>query len=72
MADIRTADFWKSLLNKLLRIVAKQSRPRKRSEKHQHVVPHGKMWAVRGEGNKRISSRHRKQSTAIRKSADFG
>ncbi len=34
---------------------------------HQHVVPHEKGWAVRREGNERITSKHRKQSTAIRK-----
>jgi uncharacterized protein YdaT len=34
---------------------------------HQHVVPYEGDWAVRREGNKRITSKHRKQSTAIRK-----
>ena len=34
---------------------------------HQHVVPYEDSWAVRREGNKRITSKHRKQSTAIRK-----
>lgn len=34
---------------------------------HQHVVPNKGGWAVRREGNKRITSKHRKQSTAIRK-----
>ena len=34
---------------------------------HQHVVPYKEDWAVRREGNKRITSKHRKQSTAIRK-----
>ena len=34
---------------------------------HQHVVPYKDDWAVRREGNKRITSKHRKQSTTIRK-----
>ena len=34
---------------------------------HQHVVPFENGWAVKREGNKRISSKHRKQSTAINK-----
>lgn len=34
---------------------------------HQHVVPYEDGWAVRREGNKKITSKHRKQSTAIRK-----
>ena len=34
---------------------------------NQHVVPYKGEWAVRREGNKRITSKHRKQSTAIHK-----
>ncbi|WP_190809534.1 DUF2188 domain-containing protein [Flagellimonas sp. S3867] len=34
---------------------------------HQHVVPYERGWAVRREGNKRITSKHQKQSTALRK-----
>lgn len=34
---------------------------------HQHVVTYQEDWAVRREGNKRITSKHRKQSTAINK-----
>lgn len=34
---------------------------------NQHVVPFEDDWAVRREGNKRITSKHRKQSTAILK-----
>ena len=34
---------------------------------HQHVVPCQEGWAVRREGNERVTSKHRKQGTAIRK-----
>lgn len=34
---------------------------------HQHVVPYDDGWAVRREGNERVTSKHRKQGTAIRK-----
>ena len=34
---------------------------------HQHVVPYQDHWAVRREGNQRITSKHHKQSTAIKK-----
>jgi len=61
----------KSILRSLLEIVKavfessrKSSRPR---TWHQHVVPHENGWAVRREGNQRITSKHRKQQTAIRK-----
>ena len=40
---------------------------KKRRTWHQHVVPYEEGWAVRREGNKRVTSKHRKQSTAIRK-----
>ena len=33
--------------------------------KNQHVVPHEGKWAVRGEGNTRVSSEHRTQGSAI-------
>ena len=34
--------------------------------KNQHVVKHGKGWAVRGEGNSRVSSQHGTQEWARR------
>lgn len=33
--------------------------------KNQHVVPHDDGWAVRGEGNSRLTSTHSTQSDAI-------
>lgn len=33
--------------------------------KNQHVVPHNGVWAVRGEGNSRVTSTHRTQSDAV-------
>ena len=61
----------KSWLKALLEIIKvifetshKNSTPR---TWHQHVVPYKECWAVRREGNKRITSKHRKQSTALRK-----
>lgn len=35
------------------------------SGKNQHVVPHNGGWAVRGEGNSRVTSEHRTQGDAI-------
>ncbi len=61
----------KSWLRNLLELIevlfnSMQSSKRGRTW-HQHVVPYKEGWAVRREGNKRITSKHRKQSTAIRK-----
>lgn len=61
----------KSLLRTIIELIEvffKSSRSIKRGRTwHQHVVPYENGWAVRREGNKRITSKHRKQSTAINK-----
>lgn len=33
-------------------------------DKDQHVVPHGNGWAIRGEGNQRVTSVHQTQREA--------
>ncbi|WP_052172598.1 DUF2188 domain-containing protein [Psychroserpens jangbogonensis] len=53
------------LIEAILKALGKDST--KKRTWHQHVVPYQDDWAVRREGNKRITSKHRKQSTAIRK-----
>lgn len=35
------------------------------AKKNQHVVPHGDEWAVRGEGNKKVTRITRTQKEAI-------
>ena len=59
-------NFWLDILEQLVDLFFKSSRTKKRTW-HQHVVPYKGGWAVRREGNKRITSKHRKQSTAINK-----
>jgi uncharacterized protein YdaT len=59
---------WLRTLIELLELLFNSSQQSKRRRTwHQHVVPYEEGWAVRREGNKRITSKHRKQSTAIRK-----
>jgi len=60
---------WVSTLQELVEAIlqALGYKTAKRRTWHQHVVPYDDDWAVRREGNKRITSKHRKQSTAIRK-----
>jgi len=68
MPNQHKTNFWLDLLDQLVNVFFKSSRQSQRGRSwHQHVVPHDKGWAVRREGNKRITSKHRKQSTAIRK-----
>jgi len=73
MSDIREAGFWRKLLEKLLSIFAKNVgvRNRKDSQKHQHVVPHEDGWAVRGEGNQRVTASYKYQDDAIDRARDI-
>ncbi|NKI33141.1 DUF2188 domain-containing protein [Croceivirga thetidis] len=59
---------WLRTLIELVEVFLDSSKKNNRARTwHQHVVPYEEGWAVRREGNKRITSKHRKQSTAIRK-----
>ncbi len=59
---------WIRTLLELIEVFFNSSQRVKRGRTwHQHVVPYKEGWAVRREGNKRITSKHRKQSTAINK-----
>ena len=59
---------WLRTLIELLEVFFNSSQKSQRGRTwHQHVVPYEEGWAVRREGNKRVTSKHRKQSTAIRK-----
>lgn len=59
---------WTDALLQIFRVILEAfGKSNKTRTWHQHVVPYEDGWAVRREGNKRISSKHRKQSTAINK-----
>ncbi|EAR00445.1 DUF2188 domain-containing protein [Maribacter sp. HTCC2170] len=59
---------WIDILSELIEVFFKSAGRSKRGRTwHQHVVPYEDDWAVRREGNKRITSKHRRQDTAIRK-----
>ncbi|NNC84578.1 MAG: DUF2188 domain-containing protein [Bacteroidia bacterium] len=68
MSDLRTEKFWISLLKKIAKIFAKKLGVRIRPATHnQHVVPYEDEWAVRGEGNKRVTAVYKYQDDAIAK-----
>ena len=68
MATNNTSKSWIKILIELVEVFFKSSRESSRPRTwHQHVVPHENGWAVRREGNQRITSAHRLQETAIRK-----
>ncbi len=59
---------WLRILIEIVEVFFESSQSSKRGRTwHQHVVPYKEGWAVRREGNKRVTSKHRKQSTAISK-----
>jgi hypothetical protein len=57
---------WIKIIIELLEAFFKSSNNKTRTW-NQHVVPYEDDWAVRREGNKRITSKHRRQDTAINK-----
>ncbi|MFX0555242.1 DUF2188 domain-containing protein [Maribacter sp. CXY002] len=62
------AKSWLRIIIELVEVFFDSSQGNKRGRTwHQHVVPYEEGWAVRREGNKRITSKHQKQSIAIRK-----
>ena len=68
MAKITEAQFWVDLLKKIFKAWAKDQGIRTSPKSwNQHVVPHEKGWAIKGEGNSRYTDTFRKQSTAIRR-----
>ncbi|MFD1162569.1 MULTISPECIES: DUF2188 domain-containing protein [Hwangdonia] len=66
MAKQSDSHSWLQIIKELVEAYFKSSKKTTRTW-HQHVVPYDEGWAVRREGNKRITSKHRKQSTAINK-----
>ena len=41
------------------------------SKKNQHVVPHDDAWAVKGEGNSRVTSAHDTQRDAVKRAREI-
>ena len=66
MAKQSNSTSWLQIIKELVQAYFKSANKKSRTW-HQHVVPYEEGWAVRREGNKRITSKHRKQSTAISK-----
>ncbi len=68
MPESNPSRSWIDILSELIEVYFKSARQTKRGRTwHQHVVPYKDGWAVRREGNKRITSKHRRQDTAINK-----
>lgn len=63
MSDIKQPQFWIGLLKKIIVIMLKPLQ--KSSSHHQHVVPYEGSWAVRGEGNSKITAVYDTQAEAL-------
>ena len=62
------SNFWLDLLSQLVDVFFKSSRRSSHKRTfHQHVVPNDKGWAVKREGNKRVTAVYKYQDQAIRK-----
>jgi uncharacterized protein YdaT len=72
MADINQPKFWTDLLKKVAKVVLKGKGVRTTPKTHnQHVVPHEDGWAVRGEGNERVTATYKYQDDAIDRAKDI-
>lgn len=68
MPENNTTRSWLTIVIELVEVFFNSARQGKSGRTwHQHVVPYKDAWAVRREGNKRITSKHRLQTTAINK-----
>lgn len=68
MPENNTTRSWLTIVIELVEVFFNSARQGKRGRTwHQHVVPYKDAWAVRREGNKRITSKHKLQLTAINK-----
>ena len=65
--DSKIKSFFRVILEIITEFFESSIKSNRKRNWHQHVVPYQDDWAVRREGNKRITSKHRKQSTAINK-----
>ena len=73
MSDSGPSNFWKNLLQKILKILAKDLFGVRTSNPthHQHVVPHPEGWAVKGEGNERYTAIFSYQDKAIERAKEI-
>ena len=72
MSKSNSSGFWTDLFKKILRILLKNvGLDGRRNSRHQHVVPHDDGWAVKGEGNERVTAVYEKQSQAIERAKDI-
>jgi uncharacterized protein YdaT len=72
MAKSSTSKTIIELIEKIVNLFFKSSRRAKRGNTHhQHVVPHEKGWAVRGEGNERLTATYKYQNDAIERAKDI-
>lgn len=59
------------MIKKIAKILLKNAGASTRSTNNQHVVPHEEGWAVRGEGNERVTAVYDRQSQAIDRAKDI-
>lgn len=72
MASITSTQFWIDLIKKVFKAIAKDNGIRTSPPTHvQHVVPYEDGWAVRGEGNQRVTASYDYQDDAIERAKEI-
>ena len=73
MTNNSKSKFWLDIITKIVNLFFKSSRrtKTKTQSNNQHVVPHEKGWAVRGEGNEKYTAIYQYQQDAIKRAKDI-
>lgn len=71
MAKINDYKFWYDLIKKILKQILRKNARSSRQTHNQHVVTHEDGWAVRGEGNERLTGTYKYQDDAIERAKDI-
>lgn len=72
MTEKSGSNFWLNLLKKIAEIILKALGSKSKPQtNHQHVVPHEKGWAVKGEGNEKFTAVYEYQDDAIERAKDI-
>lgn len=72
MTSIKESGFWVGLLRKIVKIIFKNAGLSTGPRSHnQHVVPHEEGWAVRGEGNEKVTAIYATQKKALKRAKEI-
>lgn len=72
MSETKQPKLWVQILQNILKAIFKNLGGRTSKNTHnQHVVPHEEGWAVKGEGNQRVTGTYKYQDDAINRAKEI-